>query len=162
MESYKTRDMFIDDIEIGPTEGTGILDSMPTESTRVGDDPLYRYLSYDVREGSMQQLNMVTLTLKPEYHSLSTQEQYNMFKDVILGMDNENTSFYASFEYTRKGVLHVHMLVDWAFDIYKKNDMVRFKKLGFAYCTPIWDVNGSIAYISKDKHKMGDYVALYN
>lgn len=154
MEIYRQQDMFIEEL----TESPVLLDSTPTESEQK-IDPLYRYLC---NEDGMWELNMVTLTLKPEYHAKPTAEQYNMFRDVIRGMNNETTSYYASFEFTKKGVLHVHMIVEWAFECNKKVDMKRFLALGFTFCTKIHDINGAIAYINKEKHIMGKFPALYN
>jgi len=75
MEIYRQKDMFLEE----PTESPCVLDSTPTESEQK-IDPLYRYLCH---ETGMWQLNMVTLTLKPEYHEKLTIEQYDMFRNVI-------------------------------------------------------------------------------
>lgn len=103
------------------------------------------------RDPHVSNIRMITCTLAPNWHTLSRDEQHIcLCENINRALEETNLYLYkCTFELTKKGVVHAHMIVDGGYDQEHKQLCLGLKRVGFICSRPVFDLLGAWLYINK-------------
>jgi len=120
------------------------------DESHILDDSIDSSTTGPLTEIQFDNTHMITVTLRPEYHDLACDTQYELLREKIqLATTPHEALLFCAFELTKKGNVHAHMIVSGYLPQIKEIKYRLRTECGHVLAKPIFSFWGAYNYCNK-------------